>query len=191
MINIKFHGFIFFEILFKFKLTLLNLIERISEVVTPINVAISIKGSSTNFFKVKSRNGATRIIPKGISSFFKENGSVYVILPLTFLTKNIYPKYSNKSHHLGITENKYGNYNLTAGLHVHFSNRDNEGNIIQLPIEDIVKQMDEVFVDIINEANRIPGEYEKKIHGFEYRSLPCNADVHEVLKESFRILRRI
>ena len=75
--------------------------------------------------------------------------SKYKILDSPDLTKNIYPKYKNKSHHLGIFENKYGCYDLTAGMHIHFSSRDTEGNIIKLPVEDIVKQMDEVFIDIL------------------------------------------
>ena len=35
------------------------------------------------------------------------------------------------------------------------------------------------------------GEWEKKTHGFEYRSLPCNVDIYKVLKESFKILRSV
>jgi len=77
-------------------------------------------------------------------------------------------------------------------MHVHFSSRDPKtGNVINLPIEDIVYLMDNYFMDEIQESGRNIGEWEPKTHGFEYRSLPCNADVYEVLKKGFEILRNV
>lgn len=110
-------------------------------------------------------------------------------------TRNIWNKKEQQSisHHLGVLPGKTPEKRiLTSGMHVHFSSRNSKtGEIIELPIEDIVRWMDEEFVFPITEANRNLGEYELKQHGFEYRSLPCNIDVYTVLKESFRILREI
>ena len=101
-------------------------------------------------------------------------------------------KYPVTSHHLGVLPNDELTNKLTSGMHIHFSSRDsNTGEVINLPIEKIVKRMDESFKDIICTADRNYGEYELKSHGFEYRSLPCNVDVYRVLKEAFRILRSV
>lgn len=106
-------------------------------------------------------------------------------------TNNIYGK-TNKSHHLGVLSLIDNYKHLTAGMHVHFSSRNAKtGEVIELPIEDIVRKMDEKFEDIVKYDNRIPGEWEPKAHGFEYRSLPCNVDIYRVLKESFKILRSV
>jgi len=107
-------------------------------------------------------------------------------------TKNIY-KSKNPSHHLGVLDTpSAGIKRLTAGVHIHFSSRDSEtGNIIDLPIEDIVRRMDDIFEHDIKYAGRNLGEYELKSHGFEYRSLPSNVDIYKVLKESFKVLRNI
>jgi len=123
----------------------------------------------------------------------------YKILEFTDFTNNIYNKHGidgpeeHKSHHLGIFSEPGTNCSkLTAGIHVHFSSRDSEtGEVLELPYKSIVKQMDEVFEKEISESKRIKGEYEFKKHGFEYRSLPCNADIYKVLKESFKILRSV
>ena len=105
-------------------------------------------------------------------------------------TKNIYGNKS-QSHHLGVMDAPIGK-RLTAGVHVHFSSRDsNTGELINLPIEDIVRKMDSIFEKDIKSTNRNMGEYELKQHGFEYRSLPCNIDIYTVLKESFKILRSV
>lgn len=88
-----------------------------------------------------------------------------------------------------------------AGLHVHFSNSEevrwtSEGVACkecghrhksefsrtvpqQQDIAKIVRTLDEAFKEQIKAAKRIPGFYELKPHGFEYRSLP--ADVNPVL----------
>jgi len=115
----------------------------------------------------------------------------YKIHTFTDYTKNIYGK--QETHHLGIFHVNGEQYKLTAGIHVHFSNRDlKTGEIIELPIEDIVKKMDKAFSKEIKDTGRIPGEWEPKDHhGFEYRSLPCNVDIYKVLKESFKILRGV
>ena len=106
-------------------------------------------------------------------------------------TKNIYGK-PKESHHFGVLDDGEDNKRLTAGIHVHFSSRDSTtGEVIQLPVEEIVKSMDEMFVKEIEDSERNKGEWEPKTHGFEYRSLPCNADIYKVLKTSFKILREI
>lgn len=107
-------------------------------------------------------------------------------------TKNIYKKNKNhKSHHLGVMNSVVeGKKILTAGVHVHFSSRDStNGEVIELPIEDIVRKMDESFEEEVYNSYRNLGEWESKAHGFEYRSLPCNVDIYKVLKKAFEILR--
>jgi hypothetical protein len=106
-------------------------------------------------------------------------------------TKNIYDN-NKESHHLGVLDHTSTSKRLTAGIHVHFSSRNAEtGEIIQLPIESIVGQMDEIFKKEIKLSKRNKGEYEEKVHGFEYRSLPCDTDIYKILKESFKILRSV
>jgi len=105
-------------------------------------------------------------------------------------TRNIYDNI-HQSHHFGVLEDG-DDMRLTAGIHVHFSSRDAKtGEVIQLPIEEIVGMMDESFSFEIDDAKRNKGEWEPKAHGFEYRSLPCNANVLRVLKKSFEILRSV
>jgi len=108
-------------------------------------------------------------------------------------TQNIYPDMKNKpSHHFGRMECSDTLYKLTAGIHVHFSNRNaNTGEVIDLPVEDIVRKMDHNFKHEIHNAGRNLGEYEMKTHGFEYRSLPSNIDIYKVLKIAFKILREV
>lgn len=92
-----------------------------------------------------------------------------------------------------------------AGLHVHFSDtkviehkrpidcrhcgkRINETLDYKEEIpqqQDMVKiiqTLDRAFASQIKEAKRIPGCYELKTHGFEYRSLPASVSVVEVAK---------
>lgn len=90
-----------------------------------------------------------------------------------------------KSHATGID----GNYG-TAGLHIHFSRYWGEERF-QLPITEIVSKMDDKFEKYINKANRITGEYEIKPYGFEYRSLPANAPLEEVVGYAFFILHKV
>jgi len=108
-------------------------------------------------------------------------------------TKNIYST-KKQSHHLGVLRTDFKDTKrLTAGVHVHFSCRDSKtGEKIDLPIEDIVRKMDEKFYDTIVGARRNIGEYEEKeSYGFEYRSLPSDSDIYEVLKTAFKILREV
>ncbi len=128
------------------------------------------------------------VVPKEKAQYFfdKYNGNSY-----TDFTKNIYG--TKDSHHLGMFfEND--SCLLTAGMHVHFSMRDKHCSVIQFSqeqIEDIVKNMDDAFKHEIIDTKRIPGEYELKQHGFEYRSAPCNVDVYKTLKVAFTNLRRV
>jgi len=98
-------------------------------------------------------------------------------------TKNIYG--TKLSHHTGIMDSR-----VTSGIHVHFSSRIG-AKVLKLPVEEIVKKMDKKFKSEIEKCNRIKGEWEPKAHGFEYRSLPCNANIHEILDESFKILKNV
>ncbi len=98
-------------------------------------------------------------------------------------TRNIYG--IKKSHHTGVMDHR-----VTSGIHVHFSSR-NGTEVLELPIEHIVREMDKRFSKEIEDTERIKGEWEPKAHGFEYRSLPCNTNIHKILKESFDILRGV
>lgn len=114
----------------------------------------------------------------------------YKIYSFVDYTRNIYK--TTKSHHTGVFKTENGKYKLTSGIHVHFSNRNiKTGEVLELPIVDIVKKMDEIFAKEIKDTGRIAGEWEPKAHGFEYRSLPCNTDIYKILKESFKILRDV
>jgi hypothetical protein len=100
-------------------------------------------------------------------------------------TKNLYGR-TGPSHHTGFKDNL-----ATAGLHVHFSSRIVYGTKCvqkELPVDKIVKYMDQKFSREIKEAYRIPGEYEMKSHGFEYRSLPNNIDVGRAVTVALQIL---
>ena len=109
-------------------------------------------------------------------------------------TENIYGN-KGESHHFGVLDDTFEGIErkrLTAGIHVHFSSRDSiTGEVIDLPIEKIVKKMDKQFHWTIKEAERNRGEWEPKTHGFEYRSLPSNVNMLRVLKCAFKILREI
>lgn len=74
-----------------------------------------------------------------------------------------------------------------AGLHVHFSNQEEvEGKEHKrtingfLDIPKYIRHLDGAFHNEIVAAKRIPGCYEIKGHGFEYRSLPASIDVRKV-----------
>ena len=125
-------------------------------------------------------------VDENFVNYIKET---YKIMDFEDFTKNIYG--TEETHHLGILK-EGDRYRLTSGVHVHFSSRNsNSGEVINLPIEQIVKRMDEAFEIEINNTNRMKGEWEPKKHGFEYRSLPCNVDIITVVKEAFKILRSV
>ena len=73
-----------------------------------------------------------------------------------------------------------------AALHIHFSDTytdakgDKHCRIMDMP--KIIQKLDGAFKKEIKEAKRLPGFYEMKPHGFEYRSLPCSVDLDEVVK---------
>jgi len=131
--------------------------------------------------------------------------NTYHISEFPDYTENIYSRNSlieqkqpvKQSHHTGVflthPEDEKP-FTLTAGIHVHFSSRNKKtGEIIELPVKEIVQQMDETFKYDIAKSGRIKGEWEPKmeVHGFEYRSLPANTDIHRVLRQSFKILRSV
>ena len=82
-----------------------------------------------------------------------------------------------------------------AGLHVHFSEpshtiKEKGGRDYQVfdqaNIPHIINTLDREFAQEIEEAHRLPGFYELKPYGFEYRSLPNNVNLKklvEVLEE--------
>jgi len=100
-------------------------------------------------------------------------------------TENVEPG-TYKTHATGISDDAE---KLTAGSHVHFS-RKLDGKRVQLPIYQIVRCMDAVFDKEIQSAGRIPGEYEIKPYGFEYRSLPATVDPEKVVKNAFNFLEQ-
>jgi hypothetical protein len=98
------------------------------------------------------------------------------------LTANIYEGTSG-SHATGL-DSGYG----TAGLHIHFSRYTIDGKRVQLSIVKIVKAMDKRFERIIFLAGRNLGEFEIKVHGFEYRSLPADITLSLPIRYAFKIL---
>lgn len=131
-------------------------------------------------------------VPEDTAKYFfnKYHGDKY-----TDFTHNIYGY--KESHHLGMffDFNAANESLLTAGTHIHFGMRSEEdGQVIhfkQDQIEYIVRAMDDIYDKEIDDSYRIKGEWEPKVHGFEYRSIPCNVPVYRILKDAFRILREI
>uniref|UniRef100_A0A6M3XD81 Uncharacterized protein n=1 Tax=viral metagenome TaxID=1070528 RepID=A0A6M3XD81_9ZZZZ len=102
-------------------------------------------------------------------------------------TRNIYG--SKESHHTGFSNNL-----ATAGLHLHFSSRrifSTKCLQRELPIEHIVGEMDNKYKEDILLSNRIPGEYELKPWGFEYRSLPASIDYKKAINVALNILKEV
>lgn len=69
---------------------------------------------------------------------------------------------------------------VRAGMHIHFSDTHTDSNnktVIsrQLDLPRIIQHFDKAFAAEIKDAKRLPGFYQIKPYGFEYRSLPCNA----------------
>lgn len=89
-----------------------------------------------------------------------------------------------------------------AGLHVHFSNQivhtweervpagDNTFRLVQrtttypgfIDMPRFIFGLDKIFAEEIKQAKRVPGLYEIKPHGFEYRSLPTSVDMEKVAR---------
>lgn len=78
-----------------------------------------------------------------------------------------------------------------AGLHIHFGYArniyDSQGHLVttvQEPanIPRIIWCLDRAFKGEIKASKRIPGEYEMKPHGWEYRSLPSTVDLDKVVQ---------
>lgn len=81
-----------------------------------------------------------------------------------------------------------------AGLHIHFGFEeqiawtDDKGSsrtrtytpMVNFPR--IIHLLDKEFMPIIKAAKRMPGEYELKSYGFEYRSLPTDVGFNEIKK---------
>jgi len=137
-------------------------------------------------FKLRAKQLGMKLIDEPFlettNKFIQYISKKYRHNELPCLTKNIYG--TKLSHHTGIMDHR-----VTSGIHVHFSSRI-EAKVLKLPVEEIVKEMDKKFKLEIEKYNRIKGEWEPKAHGFEYRSLPCNTDIHKILGESFKILKK-
>jgi hypothetical protein len=75
-----------------------------------------------------------------------------------------------------------------AGLHIHFSNYYEIQDEKQcthkvhkcLDMTEIIRLLDAEFANEIKTTERVPGMYEFKNHGFEYRSLPATINILEV-----------
>lgn len=117
------------------------------------------------------------------SKFVDYLSKKYAYDSLQDITANIY-KDVTKSHATGLNGGKG-----TAGLHIHFSRHVN-GLRAQLPIFEMVKTMDEKFRRTIMLAGRNLGEFEIKVHGFEYRSLPADITFPIPLEFAFNLFKR-
>jgi hypothetical protein len=75
-----------------------------------------------------------------------------------------------------------------AGLHIHFSDyverRNEKGEVFrdhrQINMPRIIRALDEKYKKEIEDSKRLPGFYEMKNWGFEYRSLPNTMNLIEV-----------
>lgn len=102
------------------------------------------------------------------------------------------------AHSYFVSEKVYVSDKPRAGLHVHFGSTEtinytehvenSERGIerkrevpVMINIPRIIFMLDKAFKDEIKEAKRVPGEYELKAHGFEYRSLPTTANLDKVV----------
>lgn len=104
--------------------------------------------------------------------------------------KDVYPNERGNIYNKDYSPND--TYNR-AGLHIHFSktkyityNDPKLGSEIvhkipmQMDFVKIIRTLDDRFIKDIQDAKRIPGFYEFKPHGFEYRSLPAHIDLLKV-----------
>lgn len=86
----------------------------------------------------------------------------------------------------------YNHSRPRAGLHIHFGSQsafhytNQQGQskshyyseMVNFPT--IIRRLDKAFKEEIKQSRRVPGEYQLKSYGFEYRSLPANIDIHKV-----------
>jgi hypothetical protein len=84
----------------------------------------------------------------------------------------------------------YKNDKPRAGLHVHFdlsyqTDKSTHRDLATMPR--IILAMDRLFAKDIKESKRVPGEYELKYYGFEYRSLPSTIDLDSVVAALYTI----
>lgn len=122
--------------------------------------------------------------------------SDYVALPSKFRNYCL-RKFGKNVNEEGSMYGKFSHHNLsTAGLHVHFSDEKEvvvEGRVKKIPgILDMprwIYGLDKFFAQEIKAAKRVPGLYEMKPHGFEYRSLPASVDMGRVVK-ALEILKK-
>jgi len=137
--------------------------------------------AQANALGLRLKLQARHFLGKTLKNYLKKK---YAWDSLPDLTANVYSGVA-RSHAMGI-DGSYG----TAGVHVHFSRHTLDGRQrVQLPIDRIVYAMDARFNDVIARAKRIAGEYEIKVHGFEYRSLPATIDIAEVVKFAFLLFK--
>lgn len=99
----------------------------------------------------------------------------------------------NPSKAYFMTGRTYTHSQPRAGLHVHFGSMQTfsygrgeaAGTFTysgQLNLPRIIWFMDRAFRDGIKAARRVPGEYELKDYGFEYRSLPADVSLDKVVR---------
>jgi len=168
----------------------------------PIKAACFLLAEETELFLKARKKG---IIPstnpstyKLTPAFRKDAWKLYGKNPYNSLQGNIYGK-----------EYKPSNPWFGAGLHVHFSNSTDQTISVEgqpckecghrhketrnysypgtLDLAKIVQMLDTRFKQEITEAKRLPGLYELKSYGFEYRSLPASVEplaVAEWLREN-------
>jgi hypothetical protein len=84
---------------------------------------------------------------------------------------------------LSKTDDEGGKW-FRAGLHIHFSRTkkvEGRHGLIDVPdpldMVQIIRTLDGQFETEIADTDRVPGMYEMKPYGFEYRSLPADMDL--------------
>jgi hypothetical protein len=77
-----------------------------------------------------------------------------------------------------------------AGLHIHLSQPDTYNKDRFLPFDLIypVRLLDQEFAREIRLSGRLPGAYQMKPYGVEYRSLPATVDLKKVVKVLVKLL---
>lgn len=104
------------------------------------------------------------------------------------LRRNGKPVYPTERGNIYGLDYKANDRRQRAGLHVHVSNERQfhyKGEVVGtvssfFDFVKIIQKLDGRFKKEIKQAWRLPGFYEIKSHGFEYRSLPMYIDPREV-----------